>query len=578
MRRLAALGPYFWKYRGRVAAGLLSILGAALVGLAAPLVVGRAVDALREEVTPRALLGYAGLLLGITLVQGVFSFLQRRILVAVSRHVEFDLRDRYFAHLTRLDPAFYQRSAIGDLMARGTNDLQAVRMLCGPAIMYGANTVFTAAGALFFMLRIHAGLTLLALAPLPLVALVTQSFGQRIHALFDRVQEQFAALSAAVQENLAGARLVRAYARERAEQERFAVVDREYVERNRRLIRWTSAFHPLLEALHGVGFVAVLGYGGLLAARGRISIGEFVTFTLFLAKLVWPMIAVGWVVNLVQRGSASLGRILKVLDTEPVVRDVEPTVEVLLRGAVACRHLDFAYDGGPPVLSGISFEAPAGATVAVVGRTGAGKSTLLALVARLYEPPPETVFLDGVDVRRLPLATLREAMAVVPQETFLFSTTVAANIALGRPRAGAGEIAEAARLAGLERDLADFPRGLDTVVGERGITLSGGQKQRVALARALLRRPRLLLLDDCLSAVDTRTESEILGNLQGVFAGRTVLLVSHRISAVREADLILVLESGAVAERGRHAELLAAGGLYAELERRQRLEEELAAV
>ena len=580
MKSLAGLLPYFRPYRRAITIGILTILASVVVGMATPLLVGDAVDSFRTAPSFRTLALYAGLLVLVAAVRGVFTYLQRMILVTMSRDVEVDLRDAFFAQLERLPQSFYHRHATGDLMARATNDLQAVRMLCGPAIMYATNTVFTAVGSLIFLFRIDPGLTLLALAPMPVVAVATKFFGERIHALFEAVQEQFSSLSARVQENLAGLRVVRAYAREEHEEAQLALANDEYVARNRRLILWSSAFHPLLQGLVGLGFVAVLWYGGRLVLADRITIGELVTFNFFLGKLVWPMIAIGWVINLAQRGAASFARIRQVLDTPPAIADEEPLVRLDdVAGAVELRGLGFTYEGASrPSLAGIDLAVPAGRTVALVGHTGSGKSTLLSLVPRLWDPPEGTLFVDGVDVRRLPLATLRGAIAMVPQETFLFSDTILANIALGRPQAGREEVAEAAELAGLGSDLAGFPAGLDTMVGERGITLSGGQKQRVALARAILRRPRILLLDDCLSAVDTQTEERILRNLRRVFPGRTVFLVSHRISAVREADTIVVLADGRVAERGTHAELVARGGLYAELDRRQALEEELAAI
>ncbi len=588
MSGLAALLPYFRARLRPLVLGVLAIFGSAAVGLASPIVVGLAIDAFAEAPTGRTLAGYALLLVAIAAVQGVFTFSQRLILVTLSRDIENDLRNAYFAHLERMPQAYFQDRSIGDLMARGTNDLQAVRMICGPAIMYSANTLFTGLGALFFMLRIHAPLTLVALGTMPLVVLATKVVGQRVHVLFTGVQEQFSALSTRVQESLAGARLVRAYAQEGTELEAFGELNAEYVVRSRRLIRWTSAFHPLLQFLVGLGYVAVLWYGGTLVWGGEITVGQFVTFNFFLAKLIWPMIAIGWVTNLVQRGRASLERVTDVLATEPAIRDRHPLSApapvavhsaAAPRGAVAFRGLTYRYhEGSAPALAGVDCEVEAGGTLAVVGRTGSGKSTLLSLVPRIVEPPPGTVLVDGVDVRRLPLAELRSWIGMVPQESFLFSASVGENIALGREGAGADELREAARLAGLEADLERFPRGLDTLVGERGITLSGGQKQRVALARALLRRPRILILDDCLSAVDTQTEETILRNLETVFAGRTVLLVSHRVSAVRKADRILVLEGGRVAEEGTHDELLALGRLYADLARRQQLEEELAAV
>ena len=579
MPRLQPLVRYLRPYRRQLIVGLAAILAAAALGLAAPLVVGGAVDALRREVSALALLRYGGLLLLLAAVQGVFSYSQRMTLVALSRDVEFDLRNDYFAQLERQPLGFYQRHHTGDLMARATNDLGAVRMLCGPAIMYAANTVFASAGALFFMARIHGRLTLLALAAMPLVAFATRLFGDHIHRHFERVQAQFAELSARAQESFAGVRVVRAYAQEAAEQETFAELNRRYVEANQRLVLWSAAFHPLLQALVGLGFVAVLYYGGRLTQRGAITVGEFVTFNLFLGKLVWPMIAVGWVINLVQRGSASLARLLEVLEQVPAVRD-EPPLRAwpAPRGGLTLRHLDFAHPGGPPVLKDLSLDIEPGVTLGIVGHTGAGKSTLLALVPRLLDPPPGTLYVDGIDVRRVALAELRAAIAMVPQESFLFSASLRDNIAFGRPQSTLEEVLEAARLAGLEPDLAALPAGIETLVGERGITLSGGQKQRVALARAVLRQPRILLIDDGLSAVDTQTEERILRNLRRVFAGRTVLMVSHRIATVALADTIVVLEGGAIVERGRHEELVAAGGIYADLHRRQQLEEELQAV
>ncbi|HTQ78698.1 MAG TPA: ABC transporter ATP-binding protein [Thermoanaerobaculia bacterium] len=580
LQRLAYLVPYFRRHLSRLVWGVLTIVVSVIFGLITPLLVGHGIDSLRASADSSTILRYALLIFGVSIVQGIFTYLQRTLLVTMSRDVEFDLRNEYFAHLEKQPQSFFHQHPTGDLMARATNDLQAVRMLCGPAVMYSINTVLTAAGSLVLMARIDLRLTLLSLVTMPVVAAVTQVFGSRIHSLFEKVQGQFSAISARVQENLAGVRVVRAYAQEEPEQTTFGRLNDEYVEGNRRLITWTAAFHPLLQALIGVGFSAVLWYGGLLVIRHSITVGQFVTFNAFVGKLIWPMIALGWVINLTQRGTASLGRIRRVLEIKPAVVDEAPLVETAeLQGAIRCRNLTFSYSAdAEPVLADIDFQIEAGATVALVGRTGSGKSTLLSLLPRLYNPPEQSLAVDGIDVRRLPLAQLRGVISMVPQETFLFSATVAENISLGRPQATREEIREAARQAGLEEDLSGFPQGLETVVGERGLTLSGGQKQRVALARALLREPRILLLDDCLSAVDTQTEERILSNLRQVFLGRTVFLVSHRISTVKDADLILVLDRGRIAERGTHEQLTAAGGLYADLHQRQMLEEELAAV
>ena len=590
MKDLRLLWPYFKPYRWRLVLGVSCILVGSFSGLLLPLVIGWAIDSLAAGVSVRTLLNYGLILIGATAFRGVFQFSQRYILVSMSRSIERDLRQAFFGHLQKLEPGYFAKQRTGDLMARATNDLEAVRQLSGPAIMYGSNTVFMALGCLFFMLDIHVGLTLLALGTLPLVAWVTRFFGQKIHALFQSVQEQFSTLTTRVQENISGARVVRAYAQEDAERAAFAVDNEHYVERNRRLILWNAAFHPLIQALVGLGFAAVLGYGGLLILRGAITVGEFVTFQLFLGRLVWPMIAIGWVINLLQRAAASMGRIEAVLETEPKIRDQAPLVAVAhggqeaglgtkVEGAIRFSQLRFAYrEDAELALDGIEVDVAAGEKVALIGRTGAGKSTLLSLVPRLLEPPEGSLFMDGVEVHRLPLQDLRARIALVPQETFLFSTSLRENIAFGRPGADEVSVRRAARLAGLDDDLAAFPQGLETIVGERGITLSGGQKQRVALARAILCDPSVLLLDDCLSAVDAQTEVRILGHLREVFAGRTVLMASHRVAAARLCDRILVLDQGRIVDSGTHEELTSRPGLYAELHRRQRLEEQLAAV
>ena len=581
MKKLAPLLPYFRPCRRSLIGGILCVAATAALGLMAPIIIGQSIDAMANGISRQRLLLYGATLVGLILVQGVFRYGQRMILVTMSRRIELDLRNDYFAHLEKLHMGFYQRSFTGDLMARATNDLNAVRLLCGPAIMYATNTVITGIAAVVLMSRVHGGLTLVAICILPLTAIVTRIFGKRIHVMFNDVQEHFSTLSTRVQQNLSGARVVRAYAQEGAEEASFAELSHEYVERNRRLSRWNAGFSPLLHLMVGMGFVAVLIYGGRLMIEGVITVGEFVTFDLFFGELVWPMIAIGWVINLTERGTASMARIQEVLDEKPGIVD-HPSVRIPdgpIEGAMELRSLTFSYGADQdPVLVDLSLRAAAGETVAIVGRTGAGKSTLLSLIPRLFEPPKGQILVDGVDVLDWPLSHIRGSLAMVPQETFLFSASLRDNIAFGKPDADDDAIRHAAGLADLNADLSDFPQGLDTLVGERGITLSGGQKQRVALARALLCEPRILLLDDCLSAVDSQTEARILRNLRSVFKGRTVFFVTHRVSAAQTADQVIVLDAGKIVERGHHRELLQHQGIYADLALRQQLEEELAAV
>ena len=575
--------PYVLRYRRSLTLGLLCVLISTSIQLLGPWVLKHAIDDLGRGVTRGKLAIYASLLLGIACVGGIFRFLMRRIIIGASRDIEYDIRNDFFARLQAMPLAFFQTRRTGDLMSRATNDLNAVRMLIGPAVMYSASTLIVFCVAIVLMVSINAKLTMIALLPLPLVSLSVRYFGDAIHKRFEAIQAQLSEVSAVVQEALAGVRVVRAYGQEAHEVERFRIANDEYVRRNTVLIRLQGLYYPSLTLFLGFGSLLVLWLGSREVIRGGLTLGEFVAFNAYLVMLSWPMIAFGWVTNMLQRGLASWKRMLDVLDAAPNISDATVTPQgraARLEGAIEFRDLVFRYPGSDrPVLDRVSLRIERGQTVAFVGATGSGKSTLISLLPRLHEPPSGTVFVDGVDVREIPLATLRGAIGFVPQEPFLFSDSIADNVTFGVRGEAAAEprIVAAAAVARLDTDVASFPGGYATVVGERGITLSGGQKQRTALARALMTDPAILVLDDALSAVDTYTEEEILARLRAVMTQRTSIIVAHRVSTVRAADQIFVLAEGRIVERGRHDELVAENGLYAGLYRKQLLEEELAA-
>jgi ATP-binding cassette, subfamily B, multidrug efflux pump len=597
-KKLRPLVPYLKRYRGGLVWGGLCVLFNNGVWILFPQVLRRAVNDLHSGVTRQKLLTYSLLIIAIALVKGIFQFLTRWVVIGISRDIEFDLRNDLFAHLERLSYSYYQRNRTGDIMARATNDLNAVRMLLGPAIMYSANTIVFTAGALGFMLAISPKLTIYAFLPLPIASIVIQYFGRRIHERFERIQAMFSDISARAQENFSGARVIRAYVQEQAEIAAFEGANKEYIRRSLGLVRLMGMLWPTLELMLGAAVVIVLWLGGRQVLLGKMSVGDFVAFNTYMMQLTWPVIALGWVINIFQRGTASMVRIEEILSTQPEIADEEiigPSGDRAigsskneitrlpdLVGEIEFRNLNFAYNG-TSVLKDINLRIPAGSSLAIVGPTGSGKTTLVNLIPRIYDAAPGAVLIDGRPVRLFPLDSLRRHIGFVPQETFLFSDTIRENIAFGMSEEDSHEAGEAtldrikaaAEAANIAQDIASFPEGYNTMVGERGITLSGGQKQRTAIARALLRSPRILILDDALSSVDTHTEDKILNHLREIMRGRTTIFISHRVSTVRNADSIAVLHQGRIVEMGTHEQLIARNGYYTDLYNKQLLEEEL---
>jgi len=593
--KIRPLAPYLKRYWKNLAWGGVAVILYNVFRVLIPPIVGHALDDMQHGVTAAKIIHHGMRLVLVAACAAVFLYITRQVLIGASREIEFDLRNDMFANLERQSAGYYHTHRTGDIMARTTNDLNAVRQLLGPAIMYSANCLFFTIFALPFMIHLSPRLTLCAVGPLPLASVLVQSFGQRIHRRFERIQAMFSDISAKAQENFSGARLIRAFAQEDAEIASFERANQEYIGRSLHLVRLMAMLWPSLELVLGLGLMITLLVGGHEVVQHRITVGDFGAFNVYMVQLIWPMIAIGWVVNLFQRGTASVLRIDELLKQQPSITDdpVHPAAPASLSrgvpqeavsgsapqidGSIQFRNLTFAYPtGGPTVLHNINLEIPAGSSLAIVGPTGSGKSTLVGLIPRLHDAPPGSTLIDDRPVRDLPLATLRASIGFVPQETFLFSDTIAQNIAFGRPDATQPEILEAATTAHIAAEILEFPLGFETRVGERGITLSGGQKQRTAIARAVIRNPPILILDDALASVDTYTEERILSGLREVMRGRTTIFISHRISTARYADRIAVLVAGRIAELGTHQELIARNGYYTALAEKQQLEEELA--
>ncbi|HTP13083.1 MAG TPA: ABC transporter ATP-binding protein [Bacteroidota bacterium] len=583
MKSLLRLLPYLKRYKKTLLLGVLTVVGSNLFTVAQPLFLGYAIDELKRGIEQHYfvstdLLQWAGLIVGFSLVAGFFTFLTRQTIIVVSRHIEFDMRNDLLAHLQKLSFSYFQNTPTGDLMAHATNDISAVRNTLGPGIMYPTDTIMTFTMVLTLMLIKDWRLTLLALIPMPVVSYAVYWLGKVIHVKFTERQEQFSRLTTRAQENLSGIRVIKAYVREKYETERFRELSWDYLKKNLVLAKVQSVMWPLMFVLVGLSMVVTLYSGGLRVIAGEISIGTLTAFMAFLTMLIWPMIAFGWVVNMIQQGSASMGRLAAIFDKVPDIRDDDNTDQSIkdIRGTVEFEDVSFTHKGAAsPTLKHINLRIDQGMTLAVIGHTGTGKSTLVNLIPRLYDVTGGRLLIDGVDVRKIPLAVLRAQIGYVPQETFLFSDTIADNIRYGIDDESDAKVLEAASISRIAADVAEFSNQYETMIGERGITLSGGQKQRTSIARAVIRQPKILILDDALSAVDTYTEEEILKRLKMFMEGRTSILISHRISTVKDADLIIVLSNGEIVERGTHEDLIALGGIYAELNEKQLLEKQL---
>lgn len=581
MKELRRLLPYIFRYKKMLYAGLLFVTISNLCSTYAPRVVGEAIDLISSRgFSENQILYRLAILIALTAGSGLFMYLTRRTIIVASRLIEYDLRqDLLFAASSR-PMAYYSKTSPGDLMSLATNDIPAAREFLGPAIMYGANTLTTFAFALYFMLQINAEITVVALAPLPLLALTTYVVGKKVHAAFLGVQNQFAELTRTTEESIGGVRVVRAYEAAAGERAKFKAESKLYYYRYLTLARIESVAMPLFMALVGVAQLLVLAYGGWKVINGASTIGEMTQYFIYINLLIWPVAAIGWVTNLVWRAAASAKRLGELLDsTDDSGELVAPVIKPNIEGAIEFRNVSFRFDGAVvDSLKNVNFSIKPGETLGVTGSIGSGKSTLASLIPRLYEPASGAIYIDGKPLDSIPKNAIRNAVSFVTQETFLFSDTIEGNIKFGAPEATKEEVVEISKKAQLYDEVLTFPQGFDTMLGERGVTLSGGQKQRTSIARALLRNPKILILDDAFSAIDTKTESALLSSLADEMKKRSTIIISHRISAIKNADNIIVLDSGSIVEQGSHDELMQLGGKYSELFNRQQLEEEISGI
>ncbi|CUT07525.1 ATP-binding cassette, subfamily B [Candidatus Kryptonium thompsonii] len=578
MRSLFELKPYILKYRKLIFLGILFILISEAFYVVIPILIGRAVDSLKFGITGEKLLWFASLVIGSTLLSGIASFFTRQTIIVASRKIEYDLRNDFYRHVQSLHYLYFRDKKVGDIMAYATNDIPAVRNFLGPGIMYSVETAIEFVVILGIMFSMNLKLTLLTLTPLPLISYLVYKVGKIVHEKYEDIQEHFGTITTVAQENIAGIRVIKSYVREDYEVEKFKKLNFDYMLKNIKLIKVQSLTYPLMILITGISIILVVWYGGYQVIKGAMTLGQITSFLIYLGYLIWPMIAFGWIVNLTQRASASMDRLLEVFKVEPQIKDTNETDFSIkeISGEIKFKNVWFKYpDSESYVLKGINLEIKQGQTVGIVGYTGSGKTTLVNLIPRLFDPDKGEVLIDGINVKKIPLKVLRESIGYVQQEVFLFSDSVKNNITFGVDGVSDEEVFNVAKIAHIYDEVIEFPNGFDTIVGERGITLSGGQRQRVGLARALIKKPKILILDDSLSSVDAYTEEMILKSLKEFRAGRTTIIISHRITAVKDADFIIVLDDGEIVEQGTHDELLELGGIYADLYQKQILEEEL---